>query len=104
MLTSREAAKWLSAARPCPELPALQTLREVPARLKGCGAAWKPLAISLMTVLSLRAEGQSSATNAVEVLVIQGTTEVARAGQSVWDLASTQKPYCRLNPGDQIRT
>src|SRR5262245_59154839 len=43
-------------------------------------------------------------TNSVEVIVIQGTVEVARGGQSTWDLASTRLPYRQLNPGDQIRT
>jgi tetratricopeptide (TPR) repeat protein len=45
-----------------------------------------------------------AATNSVEVIVAQGTVEVARGGQSAWDLVSTNLPYRQLNPGDQIRT
>jgi tetratricopeptide (TPR) repeat protein len=43
-------------------------------------------------------------TNRVEVVVVQGTVEVSRGGQSAWDPASTQMPYCQLRPGDRIRT
>jgi len=59
MLTNREAAKWLSFAR---------TLM-----------AFAFLAVGLPT--------QAASTNPVEVIVIQGTVEIARAGQSVWKLA-----------------
>src|SRR5882672_61825 len=55
-------------------------------------------------VLTHGAESALLGTNSVEVVAIQGTVEVARAGQTVWDLASTQSPYRTLNPGDQIRT
>jgi len=37
-------------------------------------------------------------------MITQGTVEVTRVGQTVRDLASTQLPYRRLNPGDQIWT
>ncbi|PWU08774.1 MAG: hypothetical protein C5B50_28915 [Verrucomicrobia bacterium] len=68
--------------------------------------------ICLVVMPSFSARGADPAkagtTNAgttnTEIVLIQGTVEVARAGQTVWDLASTQSPYCRLHPGDQIRT
>jgi Tfp pilus assembly protein PilF len=43
-------------------------------------------------------------THPVVVLVVQGTVEVSRAGQAVWDPASTREPYCVLHPGDRLRT
>src|SRR5437879_1823493 len=95
MLALREAVKWLFRAIESQALVASEWLFIRPGLL----------AVGLLaTSVSARAVGQLPPTNSVEVLVIQGTVEVERAGQSVWDLASTQKPYCRLNPGDQIRT
>src|ERR1051325_343603 len=80
MLTLCEAAQWFSRARAL-------------------------VAIGLLSlILSARAGGTSLATNPVELVAIQGTVEVARAGQTVFDLASTLLPYRRLHPGDQIRT
>src|SRR2546427_572548 len=80
MLTLREAAQWFSRARAL-------------------------VAIGFFgIVLSARGGGTLLVTNSVELVAIQGTVEVARAGQQVWDLASTLPPYRRLNPGDQIRT
>jgi tetratricopeptide (TPR) repeat protein len=80
MLAPREAAKWL---------PLAQTL---------------PALVLLSVVFSAHAGNPSPETNGVEVMITQGTVEVARAGQTVRDLASTQLPYRRLNPGDQIWT
>lgn len=77
MLTLRAAAKWLSFAR-------------------------QPLVLALFFGAGSAPAGVT--TNTVELITVQGTVEVARAGQSVWDLASAQRPYCVLNPGDQIRT
>src|SRR5262245_1273367 len=96
MLALREAVKWLSLPTHAQKL-----------RLKGEKSLIRPGLIAaglVLTILQTRAAEQSPTTNSVELLVIQGTVEVQRAGQTVWDLASTQKPYCRLNPGDQIRT
>ncbi len=77
MLTQSAAAKWPAFALPS-------------------------LALAFFIgILSTHAE---VSTNPVEVIVVQGTVEVARGGQLVWDLASSQPPYRRLNPGDQIRT
>jgi Tfp pilus assembly protein PilF len=55
-------------------------------------------------VASLQAQTNSPDTNRVELIATLGTVEIARAGQTVWDLASTLAPYRRLNPGDQLRT
>jgi tetratricopeptide (TPR) repeat protein len=76
----------------------------------GEAAAWLRRRRALATVgllgfiVPTHAQQPSAGTNQVQVAAIQGTVEVARAGQAVWDLASTQQPYCRLHPGDQIRT
>src|ERR1041384_2616633 len=80
MLAPREAAKWL---------PLAQTL-----------AAF----VLLSVILSTHAQSPSLEPNGVEVMIVQGTVEVARAGQTVRDLASTQLPYRRLNPGDRVWT
>ena len=66
-------------------------------------AAWCRVSVLIFSILFPTGLTRA-ATNPVEVIVIQGTVEVARAGQSVWDLASTEMPYRQLNPGDQIRT
>src|SRR6184192_3636372 len=55
-------------------------------------------------ILFIHAQNTSVVTNLIEVVAIEGTAEIARAGQKVWDLASARRPYSRLNPGDQIRT
>src|SRR5437867_736099 len=80
MLTLREAAQWLSRVRAL-------------------------VALGLLGfIVSTDAESASVVTNPVEVVAIQGTVEVARAGQTARDLASTQLPYRRLHPGDQVWT
>jgi len=80
MLTSRAAARWLPSFR---------------------GLLATGISIAATTA---HAGTSPIITNAVEIVVIQGTVEVARGGQPAWDLASTQLPYRRLNAGDQIRT
>jgi Tfp pilus assembly protein PilF len=62
------------------------------------------LALALTLVNSRHAQAASPVTNVAEVVAIQGTVEVARAGQTVWDPASPELSYRGLNPGDQIRT
>ena len=79
MLTPSEAAKWLACAQ-------------------------MVLIGLLSAVSSAHARGPSAASNEVEVVIIQGRVEVARAGQTVRDPASTDLPYRRLNPGDQVWT
>ncbi|NOS71290.1 MAG: TonB-dependent receptor [Verrucomicrobia bacterium] len=73
-------------------------------------ARWLAFAQTLVTLgffiftRAIQAQTNSPANNVVELVAAQGTVEVARTGQSVWDPASTAAPYRRLNPGDQIRT
>src|SRR5262249_16990991 len=96
MLALCEAAKWLFRAIASLALLPRPKRFSIRPGLCACGL--------LATILSTRGADQARTTNAVELLVVQGTVEVQRAGQTVWDLASTQLPYRRLNPGDQIRT
>lgn len=73
------------------------------ARWLGCG--WRLVALAVFSCAAdLPAQTNLPGTNLVELIAAQGTVEIARAGQSVWDLASTQLPYRRLHPGDQLRT
>src|SRR5437879_2351699 len=103
MLTFSEAAQWF-----CREKERISLVPSSPSRTffhdrmrlwrRFCALSW------LSFTLCARAGSPSVSTNPVELVGIQGTVEVARAGQSVWDLASTQIPYRRLHPGDQVRT
>jgi len=47
---------------------------------------------------------RAATTNLVEVIMVQGTVEVARGGPVGLGLASRNRPIGRLFPGDQIRT
>ena len=68
--------------------------------------AWRLVALGCLAAAGVQAQTNSpvATTDAVVLVAAQGTVEIARAGQAVWDPASTQSPYCRLNPGDQLRT